>query len=121
LTHGKRVTTYWNAKMGHADITRAVYQSVVEIDNGPLIEAFSRRVDAATVAMLESSSDVSRNLSVVNLTIVTTIFGTVRSVFERDLGETEGSAVQRQLILKCNAYLDQAKIAASAECVGAGL
>jgi hypothetical protein len=63
-------------------VTRALYRSVVELDNEPLIEAFSRRVDAATAAMFASASDaVFADLPTVNLTLLNTVFGTVRSVF----------------------------------------
>ena len=65
------VTTYWNAKMERAEVTRALYRSVVELDNGPLIEAFVRRVDAATAAMFASASNaVFANLPTVNLTLL---------------------------------------------------
>ncbi|MQT15448.1 TetR/AcrR family transcriptional regulator [Segnochrobactrum spirostomi] len=101
------VTTYWEAKTERADVTRALYRSVVEIDNAPLIEAFSRRVDAATTVMFASSPDaVFDDLETVNLTLLTAIFGTVRSVFERDLPVGEAAAVHRQLVLMCRAYLN---------------
>jgi AcrR family transcriptional regulator len=100
------VTTYWTAKTERPEVTRALYRSVLVLNNEPLIEAFSRRVDAATAAMLESASDaVFADLPTVNLTLLTTVFGTVRSVFERNLPATEATAVHRQLILMCNAYL----------------
>lgn len=104
------VTTYWNAKTERADVTRALYRSVVEIDNEPLIETFGRRVDAATAAMFASAPDaVFADLATVNLTLLTTIFGTVRSVFERNLPMPQASAVHRQLVLMCIAYLDDIK------------
>jgi hypothetical protein len=72
-----------------------------------LIEGFSRRVDAATAAMFASASDaVFADLPTVNLTLLTTVFGTVRSVFERNLPHPEASAVLRQLVLMCIAYLE---------------
>lgn len=56
--------------------------------------------------MFASASDaVFRDLANVNLTPLTTIFGTVRSVFERDLPEDGGRAVRRQLILMYISYL----------------
>jgi AcrR family transcriptional regulator len=101
------VTTYWNAKMERADVTRVLYRSVVELDNEPLIEAFGSRVDAATAAMFASASDaIFTDLAIVNLTLLTAIFGTVRSVFERNLPDDEGLAVHRQLILMCMSYLE---------------
>ncbi|MCO5162483.1 MAG: TetR/AcrR family transcriptional regulator [Mesorhizobium sp.] len=105
------VTTYWNAKTERPDVTRALYRSVVEIDNGPLLEAFVHRVDAATAAMFASAPDAAfADLPIVNLTLLTSIFGTVRSVFERSLPALEGRAVHTQLILMCKAYLEAAKL-----------
>ncbi len=108
------VTTYWNAKNERADVTRVLYRSVVELDNQPLIEAFACRVDAATAAMFASSTDVAlTDLAIINLTLLTTIFGTVRSVFERNLPDDERHAVQKQLILMCNSYLEQVRSASN--------
>lgn len=105
------VTTYWNAKMERADVTRALYRSVVELDNEPLIEAFGHRVDAATAGMFASASDAAfADLPTVNLTLLTTIFGTVRSIFERNLATPEASAVRSQLIMMCTAYLEAVKM-----------
>lgn len=100
------VTTYWNAKTERPEVTRALYRSVVELDNESLIEVFSRRVDAATAAMFASASDaIFSDLSVINLTLLTTVFGTVRNVFERNLPLSEANAVLNQLIVMCKAYL----------------
>ena len=100
------VTTYWQAKTERAEVTRALYRSVVELDNEPLIEAFARRVDAATAAMFASASDAAfDDLQGVVLTLLTSIFGTVRSVFERNLPTEAADAVLRQLVLMCCAYV----------------
>ncbi|WP_375429568.1 TetR/AcrR family transcriptional regulator [uncultured Sphingomonas sp.] len=105
------VTTYWNAKTERPEVTRALYRSVVELDNEALIEDFAGRVDAATAAMFASASDaVFADLPIVNLTVLSTIFGTVRSVFERNLPVPISSAVHDHLILMCNAYLEAFKI-----------
>lgn len=100
------VTTYWQAKTERAEVTRALYRSVAELDNEPLIEAFARRVDAATAAMFASASDAAfDDLQGVVLTLLTSIFGTVRSVFERNLPTETADAVLRQLVLMCCAYV----------------
>lgn len=100
------VRTYWHAKTERPEVTRVLYQSVVELDNRSLIEAFSRRVDVATAAMFASASDAAfADLHTVNLTLLTSIFGTVRSVFERGLPALEADAVLGQLIVMCKAYL----------------
>ncbi len=104
------VSTYWSAKMERPEVTRALYRSVVELDNEALIEAFGARVDAASAAMLASASDaVFADMPIVNLTLLTAIFGTVRSVFERNLPYAEASAVHRQLVLMCTTYLETVK------------
>ena len=80
------VDTYWRVKTERADVTRTLYRSVAELDNQPLIGAFARRVDAATMSMLASATDVTfKDLKGVNLTLLTVIFGTVRNTFERNL------------------------------------
>lgn len=100
------VMSYWVAKTERPEVTRALYRSVAELDNGPLIADFARRADAATAAMLASASEVSFNdVPTVVLTLLSTIFGTVRSVFERELPADQGKAVCGQLVLMCAAYL----------------
>jgi AcrR family transcriptional regulator len=104
------VTTYWNAKTERPEVTRALYRSVVELDNEALIRAFGQRVDLATAAMFASASDaIFADIKTVSLTLLTAIFGAVRSVFERNLPAAEGHAVHRQLILMCIAYLEAVK------------
>lgn len=104
------VTTYWRAKTERRDVTRALYRAAVELDTQTLVEAFALRVDAATAAMFESAPDsVFSGISVVNLTLVTVIFGTVRNVFERNLTAAEGDAVYHQLILMCISYMKAVK------------
>ncbi len=93
------VTTYWNAKMERPEVTRALYPSIVEIDNAPLIQAFGHWVDVATPAMFAGALDtVFADLPTVNLSLLTTIFGTVRSVFERNLPAAQVRAVHSQLL-----------------------
>lgn len=101
------ITTYWQAKTERIEVTKALYRSVAELDNQPLIDTFASRVNRATMAMLESASDMTfQDVSTVNLTLITVIFGTVRNVFEQDLTPTRSDDVLRQLIIMCNAYLD---------------
>ncbi len=105
------VTTYWAAKTERIEVTHALYRSVAEIDNEPLIDAFAQRADAATAAMFASASDAAfADLPAVVMTLLTSIFGTVRSVFERNLPIDEADAVMRQLKLMCIAYLEAVKI-----------
>jgi AcrR family transcriptional regulator len=104
------VKTYWVAKTERPEVTRALYRSVAELDNEALIAAFAQRVDAAAMAMLTSTADASfADLPTVSLTLLSTIFGTVRSVFERELPADQGSAVCAQLVVMCIAYLKAVK------------
>jgi AcrR family transcriptional regulator len=101
------VDTYWRAKTERADVTRALYRSVAEMDNQALVEAFAARVNAATTAMLASASDTTLDdLEATNLTLVTVIFGTVRNAFERSLPAAQAEALRGQLVTMCRAYLD---------------
>ena len=104
------VATYWEAKTERVEATRALYRSVVELDNEPLVVAFALRVDAEIAAMFASAADaVFDELPTVVLTLLASIFGTVRSVFERNLPLDEGRAVLRQLVVMCVAYLEAVK------------
>ena len=100
------IDTYWRAKTERADVTRALYRSVVEIDNEALVEAFAARVDRASAAMLASASDaVFDDLDGVSLALVTTIFGTVRNAFERNLPAEATEMLRGQMVLMCRLYL----------------
>ncbi|WP_143434375.1 TetR family transcriptional regulator [Hydrogenophaga sp. H7] len=102
-----RIDTYWRAKMERADVTRALYRSVAELDNQAMIDAFASRANAATSAMLASASDATfTDLRNVNLTLVTVVFGAVRNAFERNLRPTEARKLRRQLVVMCRAYLE---------------
>ena len=104
------VDTYWRAKTERADVTRALYRSVAELDNQPLIDAFARKVDVATMAMLASAPDAHfADLATVNLTLLTVIFGTVRNAFERNLPSAAAQELQQQLVRMCRAYLAGSK------------
>lgn len=104
------VHCYWEAKTERADVTRVLYQSVTELDNGALIETFAARVDVATTAMLASAPDAQfANIKSVNLALVTVIFGAVRNAFERNLVPEDNIALKDQLVLMCQAYLSAAK------------
>jgi AcrR family transcriptional regulator len=104
------VMVYWVAKSERPEVTRALYRSVAELDNEPLIAAFARRADVATANMLISASEASfADLPAVVLTLLSTVFGTVRNVFERELSASKGNAVCEQLVVMCIAYLREMK------------
>jgi len=100
------IDTYWQAKTERPDVTRALYRSVVELDNQALIETFAGRVDAATTAMLASACDARfDDLDPINLTLVTVIFGTVRNAFERRLSDADADALKHHLVMMCCGFV----------------
>lgn len=102
------VSAYWEAKTERSDVTRALYSSAVELDNEALIEAFARRMDAATLAMLKSAPVADYpEMELVQVTLLAVIFGTVRNVFERNLPVHEQAAIRQQLTAMCAAYLEK--------------
>ncbi|QAZ43778.1 TetR/AcrR family transcriptional regulator [Mesorhizobium sp. Pch-S] len=103
------ITTYWRAKTKRSDVTRALYRSAVELDNEALIEAFALRVETATSTMLGSAPDaVYADIALVNTTLLSVIFGTVRNVFERNLSANQQTDIRQELLSMCLAYLAMA-------------
>lgn len=101
------IECYWQAKTERADVTRALYRSVAELDNEALIDAFAARADAATTAMLASAPDLdTQELESITHTLLTVIFGTVRNAFERNLDEAAARELRRHLAVMCGALLD---------------
>lgn len=100
------IDTYWAAKTERPDVTRALYRSVVELDNEALIASFASRTDAATLAMLASATDLrASNVESINRALVTIIFGAVRNSFERHHQGEVAEDLRRQLVVMCRAYL----------------
>ena len=105
------VDTYWRAKTERADVTRALYSSVAEMDNDALIQHFADRTNAATQRMLDSAADARfREPEMTNRTLVTVIFGTVRNVFERNLDAQAAATLRDELVAMCCAYAEHARI-----------
>ena len=101
------IDAYWHAKNERPDVTRALYRSVVEMDNEALIAAFAERTDAATTAMLASAPNEGlADIASLNRTLVTVIFGAVRNSFERGHSAEVAQDLRRQLVIMCRAYLD---------------
>jgi AcrR family transcriptional regulator len=107
------VEAYWNAKIVRCDVTRALYSVAAEVNTAGLVEAFSKRVEIATAAMFASATDAEfADLEIVNLTLLTSLFGTVRTLFDRSLPKPWACGVQQQLVFMCSSYLEAAKIPA---------
>jgi len=100
------IETYWAAKTERADITRALYRSVAELNNDALIHVFAERVDRATTAMFAGACDAAfTDAPRANLALVTVIYGTVRNAFERELSAQEAADLRQDLATMCRAYL----------------
>jgi AcrR family transcriptional regulator len=105
------VEAYWQAKIVRCDVTRALYSIAALVDTADLVEAFSKRIERATEAMFASASDATfSDLETVNLTLLMSLFGTVRSLFDRGLPKPWACGVQQQLIFMSRAYLEAARI-----------
>lgn len=102
------VTAYWEAKTERSDVTRVLYSSAVELDNEALINAFAERMDRATAAMFATAPDASYiQLDLVNATLLSVIFGTVRNVFERNMPLIVQADIRNQLVAMCLSYLEK--------------
>lgn len=100
------IDTYWAAKTERAEVTRALYRSVAELDNDALLHAFAARADAATTAMFASAHDILLvDVAETNLMLASVIYGTVRNAFERGLVDGDAEVLRRNLATMCRAYL----------------
>ena len=109
------VTAYWRAVTVECTWTRAVHRLAAELDLSALIKTFSSRLEAATAEMFASATDAREaDLRMVNLTLLTSLVETVRTVFERDLPKPWACGVQQQLIRMCCSYLNCTSPAESA-------
>lgn len=115
--HGKPTATmvaalvmaYWEAKTERSDVTRVLYSSAVELDNEALIDAFAKRMDLATMKMLATAPGANyASLDLVNATLLSVIFGTVRNVFERNMPLMVQADIRSQLVSMCLSYLEAA-------------
>lgn len=103
------VEVYWHAKTERSDVTRVLYSSAVELDNEALIHAFAMRMDQTTSAMLITAPTAHyANLDLVNNTLLSVIFGTVRNVFERNMPTELQADIRSQLVAMCLSYLEGA-------------
>jgi AcrR family transcriptional regulator len=105
------VEALWDANIARCDVTRAIYLVASEIGIAALVEDFSDRVEIATAAMFASASDAEfADLAIVNHTLLTSLFGTIRSLFDRSLPKPWACGIQQQLIFMCRSYLEAAKM-----------
>ncbi|MEG3159420.1 TetR/AcrR family transcriptional regulator [Sphingomonas sp. LB2R24] len=112
---GTLVTTYWQAKSDRPEVMRSLCRSVAELVNEPLIAGFCRRVDRAVEAMFASAAgDGSIDLPAVNLALLATNFGAVRTFYERTLSASQIDAMHGQFTSMWVAYLREMKVSPTA-------
>ncbi|WP_410013512.1 TetR/AcrR family transcriptional regulator [Sodalis sp. C49] len=106
------VSTYIAAKIERRDVTSALYRAAAEVDVAELVEAMTRRVEAASEAMFASAPDAKfADLATVNLTLLNVLCGTVCNVFVRNMSELfVGGGLTSQLTLMFCTYLNAAKM-----------
>lgn len=106
------VSTYIAVKIERRDVTSALYRAGAEVNVTGIVEAMSRRVEAASEAMFASAPDAKFNdLATVNLTLLNVLCGTVCNVFERNMSELfVDGGLQSQLTLMFCTYLEAAKV-----------
>lgn len=93
------VESLWHANVVRCDAIRALHLVAAEVDTAPLVEHFSKRVEIATAAIFATVVDA--DLAIVNLTLLTSLFGTIRSLFDRSLPKPWACGVKQQLISMC--------------------
>lgn len=100
----------WQVNTERCDVTRALHLVAAEIDTADLVERFFKRVEIATVAMFATATDaVFADLAIVTHTLLASLFGTVRSLYDQRLPKPWVCGVRQQLISLCQSYLDAAK------------
>ncbi|WP_457349487.1 TetR/AcrR family transcriptional regulator [Sphingomonas sp. UYP23] len=109
------VSAYWQAVTDRCDVARALYRIAAQVDTVPLLDGFFDRVRAAMSAMFASAPDARfDDLTMVSLTLLTSITGSVRALFDRNLPKPWACDIERELILMCHAYLATANLAKDA-------
>ncbi len=105
------VEAYWHATSSRCNVTRALYSVAAEVDTATLFEQFFQRTEIATGAMLATAADATfADLAIVNLTLLTSLFNTVRSLYDRNLPKPWACGFKEQLIFICRSYLEAARM-----------
>lgn len=89
----------------------ALYLVALEVNTSALTETCTQRIETATAAMFDSAPDAQfADLGLVNLTVLTALFGTVRSLFTRKMSPESERQVEDELAVMCLAYLEASKM-----------
>jgi len=105
------VGAYWKAKTMRPNATRALYLVAAKVNTAALAETCAQRIEAAAAAMFASAPDaIFTDLTLVNRSLLTALFGAVRSVFTREVSPTFVEQVREELSLMCRSYLVAATV-----------
>ncbi|GBQ97036.1 TetR family transcriptional regulator [Acetobacter nitrogenifigens DSM 23921 = NBRC 105050] len=100
------VDGYWRAVTGQCANARAVHKISIAVDTAPLIEAFSLRIEDAAAKMFASAPNVSfPDLRMTTITLLTSLIGSIRTIFERLLPKPWACDFQEQIALMCEGYI----------------
>ncbi|CAE6714208.1 HTH-type transcriptional regulator BetI [Paraburkholderia nemoris] len=100
------VDAFVTAKYERASEVRALYLGWSEIDARELIRDAFRRLERATADMLASTVELETvELSTVAFMLTSTLVGATRSAFEQGASDSLMSALRKQLVILCRAYV----------------
>jgi AcrR family transcriptional regulator len=100
------VQAYVDAKTANVEVSRALFLVAVEMDTAELIGGMTKRINAATMALLASACDAHfDDLPAVTFTLLAALAGNTRTVFERGAKPAQIKVLRHQVTLMCRAYL----------------
>lgn len=101
------------AKLEQQEASQAFYLIATELDARELVEAATRRAEAAVEATLATAGDAHvPSPHVVARMLLAAVSGTARVFFERDLIDTLGGEVEDHLTVMCGSCLGAVSSAA---------
>jgi hypothetical protein len=100
------VNAYVDAKTANVEVSRALFLVAAELDTAELVSGISKRINAATTALLASATDASfDDLPAVTFTLLAALAGATRTVFERGAKPALLKVLRKQATTMCRAYL----------------
>jgi hypothetical protein len=100
------VDSFFTASTARNLEARAFYLVWPELDTSELVQQTYRRLESATVAMLESSRRLGvEQLPVVAFMLTSTLLGSTRLAFEQHASDHLMQLLRKQLMTMCGAYV----------------